>query len=361
MTDLLPPTELWYTRCPVITGSGLAVQNGSMESALSKYGVLVKNLRNSDTPATRESHFTHSLPRSVRQGGNAPALFAAASGADTVLLGTQLIRQYQGILVAPDSDIVSLADLKGRRFALPRRVNDKIDFWRSIALQGLLGALRLAGITRDQVQWVDLPIERTYFHETPAGQSGQYVDAPRLVRQHRRELTALLRGEVDVIFGYSAWGAMVRDQFELREIATLTSSDDPTVMANNEYPATLTVSRDLVENAPEVVDEYVRQVLLAAEWAHRHRTEALSLLARELGTAEYWLHEGVVGDVLDGFELSLDEHHLHALTARKQFLLDEAFLPRDFDLSAWIEPGPLERARAALAAGAADGGAQRQH
>jgi len=36
---------------------------------------------------TRESHFTHTLANSFRQGGNAPAIYARSEGRDTVLIG----------------------------------------------------------------------------------------------------------------------------------------------------------------------------------------------------------------------------------------------------------------------------------
>lgn len=38
------------------------------------------------------------------------------------------------------------------------------------------------------------------------------ADMPRLSRQHLAETLALLRGEVDAIVGYSAWGVSLPDQ-----------------------------------------------------------------------------------------------------------------------------------------------------
>lgn len=72
---------LWYTRCPVPTGLGIALQQGWLEEALRADGTSLRSLRESDQEAVRESHFDHTLQNSVRHGGNIPALWARAAGA----------------------------------------------------------------------------------------------------------------------------------------------------------------------------------------------------------------------------------------------------------------------------------------
>ena len=63
---------LWYTRCPVPTGLGIAVQKGWLEQTLAGQGTRIQSLRESSEQAVRESHFDHSLQNSVRHGGNIP-------------------------------------------------------------------------------------------------------------------------------------------------------------------------------------------------------------------------------------------------------------------------------------------------
>src|SRR4051794_18222477 len=85
--DARLPSTLWYTRCPVPTAAGIAIQKGWLKEAFAADGIDVLSMRHSQDPKTRESHYTHTLEDSFRQGGNTPALFARSEGRDTVLLG----------------------------------------------------------------------------------------------------------------------------------------------------------------------------------------------------------------------------------------------------------------------------------
>ena len=71
-----PLDTLWYTRCPVPTGLGIAVQKGWLQDTVGALGTEVQSLRESDDKAVRESHFDHTLRNSVRHGGNIPGLSA---------------------------------------------------------------------------------------------------------------------------------------------------------------------------------------------------------------------------------------------------------------------------------------------
>lgn len=341
------PATLWYTRCPVPTASGIAIQNGWLGEEFARDGIQVRSLRTASERAIRESHFTHTLENSFRQGGNGPALYARSQGQDTVLLGLHWSTQYQGLLARPGADIASLADLRGKRLALPRRLHDKIDFWRSISLQGYASALALAGLTLADVQLVELPVAESFVDHRPHV-SGDTQRAAGLLRQHQAETVALLRGEVDVIFGHSVWGVALREQFDLREVINLASHDDPLVRINNGQPKTLTVSAGLLRERPDLVDRYVAQVVRAADWARANEDAARRLLARETGSAEAWLDEGTGPGATARLDIGLDDALLDALARRKDFLLHWGFIPNDIDVRAWADPGPLARARALL-------------
>ena len=70
------PRTIWYTRCPVPTAAGIAIQKGWLKDTFAAEGIAVSSMRHSQDPKTRESHYTHTLDDSFRQGGNTPALFA---------------------------------------------------------------------------------------------------------------------------------------------------------------------------------------------------------------------------------------------------------------------------------------------
>jgi ABC-type nitrate/sulfonate/bicarbonate transport system substrate-binding protein len=338
------PDTLWYTRCPVPTASGIAVQNGWLSQAFAAKGIAVESLRHSADRATRESHFTHTLANSFRQGGNAPAIYAKSEGRDTVVIGLQWVPQYQGILTLAESGIRRPEDLAGRRLALPRRVNDKIDFWRAISLQGYCNALASVGLTLSDINLVDLPVTASFVDADP-GADDNLGATPRLNRQHQAELTALLRGKVDAIFAYSVWGVALREQFGAVEVVNLNRFGDPGLSINNGQPKTLTVSGQLLRDHPDIVDEYLATLVRAADWAAEHPDATRRALAIETGSAEYWLDEGTAPDIASRLAISLEEPLIAALTVRKDFLLQYGFIRNDFDVREWVDPRPLERVR----------------
>ena len=57
------------------------------------------------------------------QVGDSPPIFAQAAGANIVYVAGQPITNGQGILVKQDSDIRTLADLKGKRIALGKGIS----------------------------------------------------------------------------------------------------------------------------------------------------------------------------------------------------------------------------------------------
>ena len=337
------PNTIWYTRCPVPTASGIAIQKGWLAEAFAPDGIAVHSMRHSQDPKTRESHYTHTLDNSFRQGGNTPALFARSDGKDTVLLGLHWIPQYQAILTLPGSGIATIKQLRGRKLALPRRVNDAIDFWRATALLGYLNALRLEGLDLHDVELVDLPIELSYV-DSDVEITEALTAAPRLSKFQTREMTALLREEVDAMFGYSVWGASVRSQISAVEVVNLSRHPELATQVNNGAPETLTVSGRLLREHPELVERYVVQLVRAAEWAKRNKDAARRAIAIETGAAEYWLDEGCQPDVAHRLTFSLDEELVKALEARKRFLLEFGFMKSDFDVRTWMDPRPLQNA-----------------
>ena len=341
---IIIPETLWYTRCPVPTASGIALSKDWIQNEFKSDGIDVTSLRQSDDVKIRASHYTHALDNAFRQGGNAPAIYAQSEGADTALIGLHWVPQYQGILSLHDSGITDVAHLKGKRFALPVRKNDPIDFWRSMSLAGYEATLSLAGLNLKDVDLVELPISASYI-DVNKGSTDPHAIAPRLEQQHSTELLSLLNGQVDIIFGHSTWGCHIREMFSLREIINIRNCGDDQLKISNGQPKTLTVSRQLLDNHPDLVDRYVVQLIKAAKWAREHKSEARRILAQEIGVAEYWLDEGCGVDVVDNLDISLAPHLIEALDHRQKFLKQHGFIKKLIDLDNWIDRGPLERAQ----------------
>jgi ABC-type nitrate/sulfonate/bicarbonate transport system substrate-binding protein len=341
--SITQPETLWYTRCPVPTATGIALSKGWIENEFKSDDIEVTSLRQSDDEKIRAAHYTHALDNAFRQGGNAPAIFSQSEGAETALIGLHWVPQYQGILALNDSGITDLSHLKGKRFALPVRKNDPIDFWQSMSLAGYEAVLSLAGLTLDDVELVEFPITASYIDVNKG--TDPHAIAPRLERQHTEELKALLNGKVDIIFGHSVWGCHIREMFSLREVYNLRNCGDEKLKISNGQPKTLTVSRQLLDKHPDLVDRYVGQLIKAAKWARENKSETLRILAQEIGVAEYWLDEGCGTDIANNLDISLEAHLVDALNQRQKFLKKHGFIKNLIDLDHWIEKGPLERAQ----------------
>ncbi|WP_020656065.1 ABC transporter substrate-binding protein [Massilia niastensis] len=338
---------LWYTRCPVPTALGIAVQQGWLEQALGARGTAVKSLRESNERAVRESHFDHTLQNSVRHGGNIPAVWARAAGRDTRLIGLSWADETQRILTLPGSGIRSPRDLKGRRFGLPRWVNAQIDFARAQAIRGLENALRLEGLEVADVQLVDYVIEQDQSDAPAERVAGTNVfGGQRRSGGQAAELVGLLRGEVDAIFLKGASAAHLAQLFGLHTVIDTGIHPDPLVRSNNGTPRALTVDAQLIGRHFEVAVDIVDQVLRAQAWAQAHPDDTRRFLARESNTSEYWVTAAYGADAHQRLETSLSEANIAGLQDFSDFLLRWGFLPAAVDVRAWIEARPFEAALA---------------
>lgn len=336
---------LWYTRCPVPTGLGIAVQKGWLEESFSSQCTRIQSLRESHDKAVRESHFDHTLQNSVRHGGNIPALWARAAGRDTRLLGLSWADETQLILTLPESGIRRVTDLKGRRFGLPRWDEVQIDFTRAQALRGLENALALEGLAVKDVEVVDYPVAGG-FSDTPPVSSGGATPVFSGSRggSHLAELVGLLRREVDAIFLKGASAAQLAHQFGLVTVIDTGAHPDPLIRANNGTPRTLTVDQHLLDSHFDAAVRTVEQVRRAEAWAHAHPDETRRFLARETNSSEYWVRVAYGEDAHLRLHTDLAETSVRALQDFSEFLHRWQFLPAPVNVAEWIDPRPLEAA-----------------
>lgn len=342
-----PLDTLWYTRCPVPTGLGIAVQKGWLEDAFRSAGTNIVSLRESDNKAVRESHFDHTLQNSVRHGGNIPAIWARSAGRDTRVLGLSWADETQRILTLPDSGIKTVRDLKGRRFGLPKWVNAQIDFSRAQAIRGLENALKLEGLNVSDVELVDYVIE--------AGQSdapAEHVAGVNVFGGKSRpsgqnpELVGLLRGEVEAIFLKGAHAAHTAQQFGLHTVIDTGIHPEPLIRANNGTPRTLTVDQHLIEQHFDSAVRIVDQVLRAEEWAHSNPDETRRFLARETNSSEYWVIKAYGEDAHLRLRTDLSPTSVAGLQDFVDFLHRWKFLPNPVDVKTWIDSRAFESAQA---------------
>nr|WP_159356533.1 ABC transporter substrate-binding protein [Methylovorus glucosotrophus] len=326
--------RLWFTRCPVPTATGLAHKLGWLESEFAADGIALFTLQ--DHRELARHHYDHQLPTLIREGGNLLAIAARAQGAPTRLIGLTWIDEWQTILVRPDSGITEPAHLKGLRLALPAFIEHPLhehirgsSIARGMSLHGYKGALKIAGLTLDDVQLV----------EVGSGQGGR-EDLGGLWAG----IEQLAAGKVDAVYvkGASAVEAAQRQGVVVG--INLDTYPDLQYRVNNGTPRPITVHEQLLQEHPELVARFLYQSLRASEWAKTNLEGVRKVLEGETRSGGI----GVQQAYGDQFHLSLapdlSEQRVHLFQQQKNFMLIHGLLDRDFDLDAWIDRGPLETA-----------------
>lgn len=327
--------SLWYSRCPVPTTSGIAQHYQWLHRAFAELGVELQSLRASDDPRVREAHYNHNHDNMFREGGNVPAIWARASGQDTVVVGITWVDERQVLLVAQDSPLQQPADLRGRRLGLPRHQTRNVDIARTAHLRGLLSALELAQVGRDEVTFVD--IAGGEFDLREAGQASAGNDRSAL-------LAALLEGRVDAIYAKGANSLILAERHDLRALLDINQHPDPMVRVNAGTPRPITVNRSLLQQAPQLVQRYLAVLIATADWASHNPQAAVAVLARETESTEAAIWQGYGEHFHQHLRPRLSALYRQGLAAQKDFLLREGFIATDFDIDSWIEAGPLQAA-----------------
>ena len=336
---------LWYTRCPAPTAASVAIREGWLAAEFAPDGIAVRSLASSPNQAVHLSHYTHSQPNSFRFGGYVPPLVAASRGADLRILGVSWPDRTAAVLALPDSDIRSAADLRGRRFCVPKRLQDSVDWWRALVMAGYGNALRVAGLDAGHVEMVDVEIRKPYVADATAGQaSGQSLWGARSqFAVQRDEVAALLRGQVDVIYSDAAMGALVTAFLGLVTVIDLTAAEE-TADVQSGQPLLLTASGTLVEQRPDLVGRWLARLLDADSWARENPARVTQIVAQDTGLPEDFVAAAYSPRVHRQLDLSLSPLRVALLRDKRDGLLKNGFLAAPLDLEKLVDPRPLQHA-----------------
>ncbi len=328
--------EIWFTRCPVPTATGLAYQLGWLQDEFAKDGISVATIQEAPKTLVRH-HYDHEINSLIREGGSLLALAAKAQGARTKLIGLTWIDEWQVILVRPDSGISKPAHLKGLRVALPSYVERDIpahirgsSIARGMSLQGVKGALAHDGLTLDDVTFVEVG-------------SGQSTNAE--LGNLWEGLEYLARGEVDAVYVKGASAVDAAKRYGAVVGVDIDSFTDRRYRVNNGTPRPITVHEDFIENHFDLLVPFLAQTLRAANWAATDLEGVHAILKSETRSGD----EGVATAYRNGFHQSLKPtlsgELLDLFRIQKNFTLLHGVLDRDFDLDAWVDRRPLAAAR----------------
>jgi len=325
-------TRLWYTRCPVPSASGIAIARGLLEAEYAADGIDIGPITDAGT-STQESHFSHGLSALFREGGNVPALTARAGGAKTVLIGLTFVPEFQAVAVLPGSPVRDMRQLAGRRLLIPDHGVARVDFFQAMSLRGYAHALSSIGSTLEQCELVRVP-------RPPAVLGDSKTDG------YDWEIDALKAGSGDAISIKGAHGADLVLNGIVRPIWQVDMAGPRIDQVNNGTPRTITVSAELAGQRPDIVDRYMRTLLMAARWGATRRADVAGIVAREIGASIAGVDAAYGERMAAHLAPSLDDELVACLEDQKRFLLRRGFMSRDFDLKDWIDPAPLRRALA---------------
>lgn len=336
--------EIFLTRCPVGNATEIAVQKGWLAESFGRKNVGF-NLLQALPVEQWTAHFTHEHPAFFRDGGNIPPIWARSRGADTLVIGLNFNERRGGILVRKDAPYTSLAELQGKRFGLPVREHEPIDFWQATTLKAFISALGRYNLKESDVEIIKLRIDDPYIARS---REDAYWDSVFLQKRaksfQRTELSALSEGTVDAIYATGAWGERAVIDGSGRYVYDFLA-DSSAERTNIEHPSTITVSGELARTRPELVIEFLRVLIRASEWAREQYSETAAIYAK--GS---WLDdtEAEQGARPAHFHLNLlpqlSEAAISALDREKEFLLRHGFIQNDFDVHQWIDASFLEAA-----------------
>jgi len=338
-------SQIWFTRCPVPTASGLAFKLGWLADEFASDGIAIATLQEeaAGSPLARH-HYDHELPALIREGGNMLALAARAQGAPNRLIGLTWIDEGQAIIVRPDSGITEARHLKGLRAALPAFSQRPIQshtrgssIARGMTLHGFKGALASADLTLDDVRFVEV-------EDRLSATAGLAAGDRQGLQGLWAGLTHLAEGRVDAVYVKGAAAVDAARRLGVVVGIDIDNLPEQRFRVNNGTPRPITVHQSLLDNHLDLVVRFLDQTLKAADWAVQHLEGVHKILEGETrGSAE-----AVTVAYRDGFHRSLhpdlSAERVALFRQQKDFLLLHGFLDADVDLDGWIDYRPLEAA-----------------
>jgi 2'-hydroxybiphenyl-2-sulfinate desulfinase len=334
----MPVKEFRYTICPVGNASFIAANKDFfLKDSFTRQGIEPVRLQT----LPRENwhvHYDYQDDALFREGGNIPPIWAKSNGAGVVLIGLAFLHQRSFILVRTDSPIDYVEQLRGKRLGVPTRPEFIIDFYKASIQRGFESSLAARGVNPAEVTFVELPAG-----EDAIASDGQHKSGLGLI-----DAEALDAGKIDAIFSRAVRAQRLLATGKYKAIFEFTADPDVLSPVENIYPNVLTVSKKLADEAPEIVVEYVKQVLLAAEWARTNPAEVLELFARQFNGSAGEVNAALPPGFHRRLAPELSEEGLLALETQKRFLYDHGFIKKDFDISKWADSSFLSAARAEL-------------
>ncbi|HEX5394331.1 MAG TPA: ABC transporter substrate-binding protein [Rhodocyclaceae bacterium] len=277
-----------------------AHQKGFLEQEFAKDGIKVEwSFFVGAGPATNEALALKKIDFATQ--GDLPLTVARSNGLRTRILlkGGQFSRSY--IVVPTNSSIQSVADLKGKKFAV---------------MKGTAGQLRLNRL-----------LEKFGMKESDLRVIDMNDDSAK---------AALSTGDVDAYITSST------DLVSRGLVRRIYKIDDPKVNA----PSQIWVAEEFEAKYPQIVQRFVNALVRTAVWSsdEKNRDEQFRLWAKT-GTPYSDYKEDFKGDTLrDRLSPLLDEYYVSSLAKSIAEAKKFRFTRRDVQQEGWVEPKYLQAA-----------------
>jgi sulfonate transport system substrate-binding protein len=277
-----------------------AHQKGFLEQEFAKDGIKVEwSFFVGAGPATNEALALKKIDFATQ--GDLPLTVARSNGLRTRILlkGGQFSRSY--IVVPTNSSIQSVADLKGKKFAVQK---------------GTAGQLRLNRL-----------LEKFGMKESDLRVIDMNDDSAK---------AALSTGDVDAYITSST------DLVSRGLVRRIYKIDDPKVNA----PSQIWVAEEFETKYPQIVQRFVNALVRTAVWSsdEKNREEQFRLWAKT-GTPYSDYKEDFKGDTLrDRLSPLLDEYYVSSLAKSVDEAKKFRFTRREVPLAGWVEPKYLQAA-----------------
>lgn len=333
---LVASDTVWLSRGPFPTGTSIALDQGWFDTVFAPLGYKVKTLQDAQQPALRSQSFYHDIKMLIREVGNVHPLWMRASNLkrssrdQTVVVGLTWLDEAQ-VLIGRQGD---KPGLRGKRLGLSHAPGE-IDVWRAMALRAYDTALKQEGLTFADVTLVDIAAPPIQWQN------------PGRARGAGSEVTesALLGGEVDVIFARGGNAFLFQQKHDLDILLDINRLNDPLLRVNNGNPRLVVVHRHFIDDHPQLVKAFLQVLNAAALWARGHEDAVARVIAAETATTIDSVRLGYTPGGAVNFDISLDSDRVAALQNQANFLFAHKLIDAPVDVADWIDPAPLQAAR----------------
>ena len=348
LNDTATSLQAYYTICPVLVASNIAVEFGWLDEEFKRVGASATYLRSLAGNAGWLPHYRHSLNPLFRDGGAIPTIWAKADLTDTTLIATTATQSGGQIVVRADADLYRIDDLRGKRIGLSISANpERIDFSRAAAHFGLHQALKLGGLNLADVEIVNIAQAADTPALTPAARPVElWRQLKAAGREHGDpEADALRDGRIDAIHSSLARTRKLVDSGQFKVILDLSTQPDWTLQIAN-GPYTNAVNTDFAQAHPEVIIAFLRASIRAGRWINAHRAAAAEIFPRVTFLPNARIAAQAIGE--RDFVPALSAQNLKGIEIKKNFLLAQGYIENDFEVKRWADDSYLKEALKSL-------------